>query len=176
MDNPSFHATNSTSQVPDCQTGLPPPPALSRDQPGSPLEAGPGQSQPLRSPWLCGHRELFLSMSPFESSALPRVLLTSPIPYQTFHYPHCHWRVLAPELAGQFCSSCSSMDKADQYPNWVGETILLPTLSELLLSLFSFFNYALKPLFLLILDFWSVFFPRERKQVEIITTWHETRK
>lgn len=73
------------------------------------------------------------------------------------------------------CSSCSSMDKAVQYPSWVEERILLPTLSELLLSLVSFFNYALKPLFLLILDFWWVFFPHERKQVKIITklTWDQ---
>lgn len=128
-----------------------------------PLEAEPGQSQPfpscLRSPRCCGHWGFLLFMSHFESSGLPSVLLTSPIPYQTvpFYYPQCHWRVLAPELSGHFCSSCSSMDRADQYPKRVGETILLPTLSELLLSLFSFFNYALKPLFLLILDFWWVF-------------------
>lgn len=158
------------------------PAGLSRDQPGSPSAgwawAIPAPSQLPEIPMMLWPLWFLLFMSHFESSGLPSVLLTSPVPYQTvpFYDPQCHWRVLAPELSGQFCSPCSSMDRADQYPNPAGETILLPTLSGLLLSLFSFFNYALKPLFLLILGFWWVFFPRERKQVEIIITWPETRK
>lgn len=37
------------------------------------------------------------------------------------------------------CSLCSSMDKVIQYPSWAAERILFSALSELLLSLVSFF-------------------------------------
>lgn len=141
------------------------PVGLSRDQPGSPsgswARAIPALSQPPEIP-----STAVATVGSFCSCLTLKALdcqvsfshLPSLIRLCLFIILNASWRVLAPELSGQFCSSCSSMDKADQYPNWVGETILLLTLSELLLSLFSFLNYALKPLFLLILDFWWDFF------------------
>lgn len=128
----------------------------------APSGAEPGQSQPLPAPEVPRTAEPM--GAPTARVSLGQLWITKcpwhisrPWPDWAFPYPQCHWRVLVAELSGQFCSSCSSMDKADQYPSWVAESILLPTLSELLLSLFSFFNYALKSLFLLILDFWWAF-------------------
>lgn len=133
---------------------------------------------PLRSPWLLWPLwlltvhvslwKLWIVKCPHISNSLSdSAFLLSWMPTEDF------W---LQSFQDKNCSSCSSMDKAVQYPSWAGERMLFPTLSELLLSFSSFFNYALKSLFLLILSFWWIIFPHKRKQVEMITTWHETRK
>lgn len=171
-----LQVTNNTSQVPDfqkCQIlASLLPVAPSRDQPGSPpgpLEAEPGQSQPFPAPlrpprllWPLWVPTVHVSLwklwfvkcpSHISSSLSDCVFSLSWMPAEGF------W---LQSFQDRNCSSCSSMDKAVQYPSW-GERILFPTLHEMLLILVSFFNYALKPLFLLILDFWWVFFPSQKK-------------
>lgn len=160
-----------------------PPVGLSRDQPWSPSGASGSWAwavPALPSPW-DAHGPRGCTTSPLWALTVHVslgkpwiVLLTSPIPYQTlpFYYPEDFW---LQSFQDRNCSLCSSMHKAVQYPSWAGER-LFSTLSELLLSLVSFFNYALKTLFLVILDFWWVFFPHERKQVEMITKLSRDKK
>lgn len=110
-------------------------PWLSRDQPGSPSGSWawtiPALSQP---PWdhhnCCGCGGFLLFMYHFESTGLSNVL-TSPIPYQTvpFYYPECLLKIFGSRAFG---TGTVLQDTAVQYPSWVGERKLLPTLSELL--------------------------------------------
>lgn len=80
------------------------------------------------------------------------------------------WRFLAPELSGQELFFMFLHNKAVQYPSWAAERILFSTLSELLLSLVSFFlTMILENIILGYFRFLVSFFPSRNKTVEIIT-------